>query len=249
MIDKTLPPLVNILSLFFFVAAWKIIESFTRFPGIGKKTAHRLGLHVLKSNKDDIEDFAQALLDVKNKISTCSICHNFSELDICTICSDDERDKKIICICEETSDIILLEKTGYNGVYHVLGGLIIPLEGVGPDELHIDSLVDRAKLATELIIATDASIEGDTTALYIHKIFDSVDIKITRLARGLPVGGHLEYVDEATLTKSIHERVKINSNPWIINGFLICLLHPESLWCPSLYISYFQILIMENLLH
>ena len=196
---STLPPTLN-----------KIIESFTRFPGIGKKTAHRLGLHVLKSNKDDIESFAQALLDVKNKIRTCSICHNFSELNLCEICSDDTRDKKIICICEEPSDIILLEKTGYKGVYHVLGGLIIPLDGIGPDELHIDSLVDRAKLATELIIATDASIEGDTTALYIQQTLESINIKITRLARGLPVGGHLEYVDEATLARSIHERVEVD---------------------------------------
>tara|TARA_Y100000590_G_scaffold470591_1_gene666664 strand:- start:2309 stop:2902 length:594 start_codon:yes stop_codon:yes gene_type:complete len=196
---SSLPPTLN-----------KIIESFTRFPGIGKKTAHRLGLHVLKSNKHDIENFAQALLDVKNKISTCSICHNFSELDICEICSNNKRDNKIICICEEPSDIILLEKTGYKGVYHVLGGLIIPLEGIGPDQLHLDSLIDRAKLATELIIATDASIEGDTTALYIQKILESIDIKITRLARGLPVGGHLEYVDEATLAKSIHERVEVD---------------------------------------
>ena len=190
----------------------KIIESFTRFPGIGKKTAHRLGLHVLKSNKIDIEEFAQALLDVKDKISTCQICHNFSELETCNICSDDRRDKKIICVCEDPSDIILLEKTGFQGVYHVLGGLIVPLEGIGPDELNIDSLLDRSKSASELIIATDANVEGDTTALYIHKILDTSEIKITRLARGLPVGGHLEYVDDATLASSIHERVEVSSS-------------------------------------
>ena len=197
---KSLPPTLN-----------KVIEAFTRFPGIGNKTAHRLGLHALKSNDSDIEEFAHALLDLKNKISTCPVCYNFSEADKCEICLDVKRDKDIICICEEPSDIFLLEKTGYRGVYHVLEGLISPLDGIGPEELNMDSLINRAASATELIIATDASVEGDTTALYISKILDSTKIKITRLARGLPVGGHLEYVDEATLTKSIHERVEIDS--------------------------------------
>ena len=193
-----LPPTLN-----------KVIESFTRFPGIGKKTAHRLGLHVLKSHSNEIEEFAQALLDLKSKISTCNNCHNISETDICDICSDDKRDKSIICICEEPSDIYLIEKTGFKGLYHVLGGLLSPLDGIGPDDLHIDSLIERVKSASELIVATDASIEGDATALYIQKILDQ-PIKLTRLARGLPVGGHLEYVDEATLTRSINERVELN---------------------------------------
>ena len=193
-----LPPTLN-----------KVIDSFTRFPGIGKKTAYRLGLHVLKSHSNEIEEFAQALLDVKSKINTCNNCHNISETDICDICSDDKRDKSIICICEEPSDIYLIEKTGFKGVYHVLGGLLSPLDGIGPDDLHIDSLMERVKSASELIVATDASIEGDATALYIQKILDQ-PIKMTRLARGLPVGGHLEYVDEATLTRSINERVELH---------------------------------------
>ena len=194
-----LPPTLN-----------KVIDSFTRFPGIGKKTAYRLGLHVLKSHSNEIEEFAQALLDVKSKINTCNICHNISEADICDICSDNKRDKSIICICEEPSDIYLIEKTGFKGVYHVLGGLLSPLDGIGPDDLHIDSLIERVKSASELIVATDASIEGDATALYIQKILDSQPIKMTRLARGLPVGGHLEYVDEATLTQSINERIELH---------------------------------------
>ena len=193
-----LPPTLN-----------KVIESFTRFPGIGKKTAHRLGLHVLKSQSNEIEEFAQALLDVKSKINTCNNCHNISEAALCDICSDNKRDKSIICICEEPSDIYLIEKTGFKGVYHVLGGLLSPLDGIGPDDLHIDSLIERVKSASELIVATDASIEGDATALYIQKILDQ-PIKMTRLARGLPVGGHLEYVDEATLTRSINERVELH---------------------------------------
>ena len=195
-----LPPTLN-----------KVIESFSRFPGIGKKTAHRLGLHVLKSQRNEIEEFAQALLDVKSKINTCNNCHNISETDICDICSDEKRDKSIICICEEPSDIYLIEKTGFKGVYHVLGGLLSPLDGIGPDDLHIDSLIGRVKTASELIVATDASVEGDATVLYISKILDSQNIKMTRLSRGLPVGGHLEYVDEATLTRSINERVELHS--------------------------------------
>jgi len=197
---KSLPPTLD-----------KVIKAFTRFPGIGNKTAHRLGLHALKSTDSDIEEFAQALLDLKNKISTCSVCHNFSEADKCEICVDEKRDKDIICICEEPADIFLLEKTGYRGVYHVLGGLISPLDGIGPEELNMDSLIDRAGSASELIIATDASVEGDTTALYISQILGSTKIKITHLARGVPVGSHLEYVDEATLAKSIHDRVEVNS--------------------------------------
>ena len=193
-----LPPTLN-----------KVIESFTRFPGIGKKTAHRLGLHVLKSPSNEIEEFAQALLDVKSKINTCNNCYNISETNLCEICLDENRDKSIICICEEPPDIYLLEKTGFKGVYHVLGGLLSPLDGIGPDDLHIDSLIERVKSASELIVATDASIEGDATALYIQKKLDQ-PIKMTRLARGLPVGGHLEYVDEATLTRSINERVELH---------------------------------------
>jgi len=195
-----LPPTLN-----------KVIESFSRFPGIGKKTAHRLGLHVLKSHSNEIEEFAQALLDVKSKINTCNNCYNISETNLCEICLDENRDKSIICICEEPSDIYLIEKTGFNGIYHVLGGLLSPLDGIGSDDLHIDSLMERVKSASELIVATDASVEGDATALYIQKILDSESIKMTRLARGLPVGGHLEYVDEATLTRSINERVELHS--------------------------------------
>ena len=188
----------------------KVIESFAKFPGIGQKTAHRLGLYVLKSHRNEIENLAQALMDVKSKISTCNNCHNISETECCEICSDEKRDNSMICICEEPSDIYLIEKTGYRGVYHVLGGLLSPLDGIGPDDLQIDSLMERVKSASELIVATDASIEGDATALYIQKILDSESIKMTRLARGLPVGGHLEYVDEATLTRSIDERVELH---------------------------------------
>ncbi len=187
----------------------KVIESFTKFPGIGKKTAHRLGLHVLKANSVEIESFSQALLDVKSKINTCVSCHNIAEDSLCEICSDDSRDNSLICVCEEPPDIYLLEKTGFNGVYHVLGGLLAPLDGIGPENLNIESLLERAGNASEVIIATDASAEGDTTALYLSQIMQDLPVKLTRLARGLPVGGHLEYVDDATLTKSINNRVEV----------------------------------------
>ena len=150
-------------------------------------------------------------MNVKSKINTCNTCHNIAEAELCEICSDEKRDNSIICICEEPSDIYLIEKTGFQGVYHVLGGLLSPLDGIGPENLQIDSLMERVKSATELIIATNASIEGEATILYISKLLDSHSIKITRLARGLPVGGHLEYVDEATLSRSINERVNLHS--------------------------------------
>lgn len=189
----------------------KVIASFARFPGIGKKTAHRLGLHVLKSQRSDIEELSNSLMDVKDKINACKHCHNFSEGELCEICSDEKRDRSVICICQEPADIYLLEKTGYNGIYHVLGGLLSPLDGIGPGELNFDSLKVRIKNTDEVIIATDASVEGDTTALYVSKILEDEDVKLTRLARGLPMGGHLEYVDEATLTRSITERVEMTS--------------------------------------
>ena len=170
---KSLPPTLT-----------KVIEAFTRFPGIGHKTAHRLGLHALKSTVSDIETFANALMDLKNKIITCSVCHNFSEADKCGICKDEKRDNNIICICEEPSDIFLIEKTGFQGVYHVLGGLISPLDGIGPENLNMGSLIERAENATEIIIATDPSVKGDTTALYISKGLNDRPIKMTRLARG-----------------------------------------------------------------
>ncbi|MBC8255989.1 MAG: recombination protein RecR [Candidatus Marinimicrobia bacterium] len=188
----------------------KVIKGFSKFPGIGKKTAHRLGLHVLKTSSKEIEDFSQALINVKTKINTCNNCHNIAEADLCEICTDEKRDSSIICICEDPSDIYLIEKTGFRGVYHVLGGLLSPLDGIGPDDLQIDSLIERVKTATELIVATDTSIEGEATILYISKLLETQPIKMTRLARGLPVGGQLEYVDEATLTRSINERVELN---------------------------------------
>ena len=188
----------------------RVIEEFSKFPGIGKKTAQRLGLHVLKSNRENILTLAQALIDVKEKIKTCELCHNISESSPCSLCLDPKRDKTILCIVEDASDILLIEKTGYNGLYHVLGGSISPLEGISSEHIFIDDILDKADQFLEIIISTNAGIDGDTTALYIQKILSDIDVKITRLARGLPVGGQLEYVDEATLAKAIQNRTTFN---------------------------------------
>ena len=188
----------------------KVIDHFSKFPGIGKKTAQRLGIHVLKSNKEDIFLFAQSLIDVKNKIKTCERCHNISESSPCELCIDPRRDNSLLCVVEDSSDIILIEKTGYRGLYHVLGGTLSPLDGIGPDHIQIDDLIDRSNHFKEVIVSTNSSVDGDATALYIQKILSDKDIKVSRLARGLPVGSQLEYIDEVTLTNAIENRTEFN---------------------------------------
>ncbi len=186
-----------------------VIQSFSRFPGIGRKTAQRLTLHVMKADKDFILNFARALTDAKEKIGHCRICGNYAEEDRCHICDDPARDVSKLCIVEEPSDILLFEKAGYRGLYHVLGGVISPLDGVSPDDLNFNGMMDRVNEVDEVIIATNANIEGDATAMYILQMLEKTSIKISRLARGVPVGGQLEYVDEVTLSRSLTERVKV----------------------------------------
>ena len=188
----------------------RVIESFAKFPGIGKKTAHRLGLYVLKSHSNEIEELAQALLDVKNKISTCDNCHNISETSPCLICSDPKRDPSLLCVVEDTTDLVVFEKTNhFRGKYHVLGGVLSPLDGIGPEDLHFDTLLERINGEEEVIIATNPSAEGETTALYLAKLLKERNIKVTRLASGIPVGGDLEYTDEATLVSALEGRREI----------------------------------------
>jgi len=187
----------------------RVIDAFARFPGVGKKTAQRLGLYVLKSDKNSVTEFASSLIEVKEKISFCVECNNFAEAEKCEICEDTKRDHQIICVVEASSDIFLFENTGFRGVYQVLGGVLSPLDGIGPDELNLKSLMGRLQDVKEIIVAMNTSVEGDATALYLAKLIQPLDIKVTRLARGIPVGGHLEYVDEATLSKSMNERVVI----------------------------------------
>jgi recombination protein RecR len=187
-----------------------LIQCFERLPGIGKKTAQRLGFHIIKAEGELIQEFSESLLKVKENIQFCSRCHNFSEADVCVICANSRRDPNTICIVEEPSDIFLLEKTGFQGLYHVLGGVISPLDGVGPDQLHFDGFIDRVKDVEEVIVATNSTLEGDATALYISKLLSVLDVKVTRLARGVPVGGNLEYVDDATLSRSLKERIDLH---------------------------------------
>ena len=188
----------------------RLISEFAKFPGIGKKTAQRMAFHVLMSNNEHSAHLAQAVMDVKTKILLCSACGGITEDDPCHICSDPRRDKNLICVVEDPADIYAFERMGiFRGLYHVLGGVISPLDGIGPDSLTIDRLLTRIQEGMEIILATNASIEGDTTALYLGKILNKKGVKVTRLARGIPVGGELEYIDEATLQRAIEGRTQL----------------------------------------
>jgi len=185
----------------------KLIAELSRLPGIGKKTAYRLAFHLLKTDKIIVDRLSESLIDVKNKVRSCSSCGGITEDEVCIICIDPKRDKNQICIVEDAPDIYAFERTNiYKGIYHVLGGALSPIDGVGPDELNIDGLIDRIKPEMEIIIATNPTVEGETTALYISKILSDFAVEITRLARGIPVGGDLEYTDEATLIRAMEGR-------------------------------------------
>lgn len=187
----------------------ELIEHFKNMPGIGAKTAERLAFYVLKSSKDDMERFSSAIKKVKESIKFCKICGNLSEADICSICSDPRRDKSVVCVVEEPKGLILIEKLGhYKGRYHVLFGAISPLDGIGPEDLRIKELISRVKedKVKEIILATDSNAEGETTALYLSKELRPFKIKITRIAYGIPVGGNLDYIDQATLIKALEGR-------------------------------------------
>ncbi|MDC0645878.1 recombination mediator RecR [bacterium] len=191
-------------------SANRLIEEFSRLPGIGRKTAQRLAFHLLKTETETVFRLSDALKDVKMKVRDCSICGGITENDPCSICQDYKRDEMLLCVVEEAPDIYAFEKTNtYNGKYHVLGGALSPLDGVGPDELNIKSLLERTRSGQEIILATNPSVEGETTALYLAKILAEKDVTVTRLARGLPVGGDLEYTDEATLIRAMEGRTSL----------------------------------------
>jgi recombination protein RecR len=186
-----------------------LIDQFAKLPGIGPKTAQRLTFYMLRSSDKDVTEFGEAALNLKTSLIKCKTCCNISTSENCFVCADDNRDPKIICVVGEPLDIVAIEKTGmFHGKYHVLGGIISPVEGIGPDDLHIKELVDRTKSGQieEIILATNPNLEGETTALYIHKVISPLGVKITRLAHGLPVGGDLEYADEITLSRALEGR-------------------------------------------
>lgn len=186
-----------------------MIEQFAKLPGIGHKTAQRLAFHVMSLSEEEVKDFAEALLAAKSDIHTCRICQNLTQGDICKICSDETRDRHTICVVSDPKDLIAIEKTKeYNGLYHVLHGSISPLNGIGPDALKIKELLLRLadEDITEIIMATNPDTEGETTAVYLARLLKPFNIKITRLAYGIPVGGHLEFADQVTLGRAIEGR-------------------------------------------
>jgi len=185
------------------------VNEISRLPGIGKKTALRLVLHLLKQESKATESLAGSLLNLRNKIQYCRDCHNISDDSLCNICGNSKRDKSLLCIVEDIRDVLAIENTSqFHGVYHVLGGVISPIEGIGPSELNIDSLIKRIpdSETKEVILALSPTMEGDTTAFYITKKLKEHRIKISTIARGIPIGGELEYTDEITLGRSILSR-------------------------------------------
>ncbi|MBE6825067.1 MAG: recombination protein RecR [Ruminococcaceae bacterium] len=187
----------------------KLVEQFERLPGIGSKTAQRLAYFVLNMPKDQAVEFSNAIVDAHEKIRYCATCCNFSEGEHCPVCKSNTRDKSVICVVETPRDAIALESTHeYNGVYHVLHGAISPLNGIGPDQLYIKQLLSRLSDDTvkEVIMATNPTVEGEATAMYISRLLKPMGIKVTRLAYGIPVGGDLEYADEVTLARALEGR-------------------------------------------
>ncbi len=186
------------------------VNEFSKLPGVGQKTALRLVLHLLNKEQEEVEHFGNAVIRLRKEIKHCSICHNISDNQICEICSANKKDKEVICVVEDTRDVMAVENTGqYFGVYHVLGGLISPMDGIGPSDLFIDSLVQRVATTPvkEIILALSATMEGDTTLFYLYKRLKDFQIPITTIARGIAFGGELEYADEITLGRSIVTRV------------------------------------------
>ena len=191
------------------VSIQNLIAELSSLPGIGPKSAERLAFYLLKQDNEDLKKFSSAFSDLKKGIKHCSKCHNFTEQDPCSICSDNNRDQQEICVVSEPLDVVAIEKTNeFRGVYHVLQGAISPIDGIGPEELTIDDLVNRvgSESTREIILATSPTTEGEATSMYISKLLNNSDVKITRIARGLPVGGDLEYADEATLSRALEGR-------------------------------------------
>ncbi len=189
-----------------------LIDKLSRLPGIGRKSAQRIAMYVLRNQRDYASSLAESLLAVKDKVSLCRECWMLSESDPCEICADFKRDQKRVCVVEESGDVIAIEKTGaWRGLYHVLGGAISPLDGVGPEQLHIESLQKRVNEGEieEIVVATNPNSEGETTALFLARMFSGTDVNVTRIARGVPMGSDLEFVDETTLQQSLAGRSKI----------------------------------------
>ena len=187
----------------------RLIQEFKRLPGIGQKSAQRLAFHLLRAPREDAERLAQSVLDVKDKLGICAVCNNISDGEICNYCRDPHRDHSVMCVVEEPHNILPIETTRqFEGVYHVLHGAISPLRGIGPEQLRIQSLLDRMKSGDtkEIILATNPTVEGEATAVYLSRLLKPLGLKVTRIAMGIPVGSDLEFADEVTMTKSLENR-------------------------------------------
>ena len=190
----------------------RLIEEFSKLPGVGRKTAQRLAFHVINMNNNDVEGLAKAIIDAKREIKYCSVCCNITDTDPCSMCSNKNRDSSVICVVEDPRDVAAMERTReFKGKYHVLNGVISPMDGIGPDMIKIKELIIRlgSEDVKELIMATNPTIEGEATAMYIARLVKPMGIKVTRIAHGLPVGGDLEYADEVTITKALEGRREI----------------------------------------
>tara|TARA_Y100000588_G_scaffold395159_2_gene520624 strand:+ start:12373 stop:12984 length:612 start_codon:yes stop_codon:yes gene_type:complete len=187
----------------------RLIDAFSRLPGIGPKTAQRLTYHLIRASSEESELLAKSLLEMRDRLQFCSLCHNISESTICPICANTNRDQGLLCVVEEPLDLFVIERASvYQGLYHVLHGVISPMNGVGPEDLKIQELIDRVKdgKISEVLVATNLSLEGDATAMYLHDAIDPLGVRTTRLAGGLPSGGDLEYADEVTLSRALEGR-------------------------------------------
>lgn len=187
----------------------KLVEEFSKLPGVGRKTAQRLTYHLLKAPKDQAHALSEAVRELVEKVRSCSVCANLTEVDPCEICRSEHRERDVLCVVEEASDVRAIERTGeYRGLYHVLGGVLSPLDGVGPGDLAIDMLLERVRGTgvREVIVATNPSVEGEATALYIRNALAPLGVRVTRIARGLPVGGDIEYADDVTISRAIEGR-------------------------------------------
>jgi len=190
-------------------ALQQLIEEFSQLPGIGRKSAQRLALYLLKQPREDVVKMARTLVNMKDRIRYCSVCWNITEDDPCAICASPKRDRGMICVVEEPNDVIAVEKTNeFKGLYHVLGGALSPLDGVGPEDLKVKELLERVTgTISEVILALNPNVEGEATTIYLTKLLKPLGVRVTRIARGLPVGGDLEFADEATLSRALEGRV------------------------------------------
>lgn len=197
---------------FYAASLENLIERLCGLPGIGPKSAQRIAFYLLSIPREEAVELAKAIVDVKDKVRYCNICYNISEGEVCSICLDPRRDESLICVVEEPRDVIAIERSGvFRGKYHVLGGAISPIDGIGPDELRFTELMGRVGdgTVTEIIVATNPNAEGEATALYLAQLVRPISIKVTRIARGLPVGGDLEYADEITLGRALEGRTEL----------------------------------------